>query len=106
MTTLLTSVLALTERVETLVGQGNWIEASEVERERRRVLERYVQASNSNDIEGLEKLLERNRRTLETALDQRATLAQQSAALARSARALNAYSAHGPRSAAGYGPDR
>lgn len=84
------SLLTLTDRVERLVGEGNWIEASAVEAERQRLLERYVAQSNG-DKTGLRTLLERNRRTLETAQGQRADLSRESALLTQRKRALKAY---------------
>jgi hypothetical protein len=86
-------LLSLTDRVERLVGEGNWIEASAVEAERQRLLEQYVEQS-SGDKQGLRLLLERNLRTLETAEGQRAELSNKSSLLTQRRRALEAYVAH------------
>ena len=92
------SLLTLTDRVERLVGEGNWIEASAAEAERQRLLEKYVEQSSA-DKQGLRRLLERNRRTLETAQGRRTELSKESCLLTQRKLGLDAYAAHAAHAA-------
>jgi hypothetical protein len=86
------TLLALTDRVEQLVGDGLWQEASAAEAERQRLLAEYVEQSTV-DRERLRALLERSRRTLELAEASRAAILDESAALRHRKTALRAYAA-------------
>lgn len=88
----LAALLALTDRVERLVGAGDWVAATQAESERQRLLEQYA-AHAPNDIDTLRALFERNRRTLELAQSQRARLLDEAAQLNRRRHAVGAYAA-------------
>lgn len=90
MTDAFASLLALTDRVEQLVGEGQWHEASAAEAERQRLLEEYVEQS-SVDRARLRALLERSRRTLAIAQASRTAILDESARLRQRKTALRAY---------------
>jgi hypothetical protein len=96
------SLLALTDRVEHLVGEGLWQEASTVEAERQRLLAQYVEQS-SVDRERLRALLERSRRTLDVVQASRAAILDESAQLRQRKAALRAYTAVRADMSAGHG---
>ena len=100
MSDVLSALLALTDRVEHLVGTGDWVAATQVESERQQLLEQYV-AQSPKDTDTLRALFDRSCRTLELAQAQRRRLLDESGQLSRRRRALDAYTARGPSARVG-----
>ena len=82
--------MGLTDEVEALVADGRWQDASQIESQRRRLLELYVAGSNTRQP-GLEDLYERSRRTLAAAQHSRNALFDESKKLTQAKQAVKAY---------------
>ena len=95
MSDVLAELIALTDRVEHLVGTGDWVAATQAETERQHLLEQYA-AHSSKDLDALRTLFERCQRTLVLTQSQRARLLDESALLTRRRHALDAYAAREP----------
>lgn len=87
---LIDSILALTDRVEALIADGQWGEASSLEAERRELLVRYV-AEEGRGAAGLRELYDRSLHSIGTIAGRRSALSGDASRLIGNSRALDAY---------------
>lgn len=86
----ITDILALTDRVEALIADGEWAEAAELEQQRRDLLVRYVELKGSS-ASGLRELHERSVRSMDELTRTRRRLAGDASAAIGKSRAVDAY---------------
>ena len=86
----ISSILALTDEIESLISDGRWAEAGELEEKRRRLLVDYVEAEG-HGAPHLRELYQRSLHSLEHIQRLRSSLAGDASQLISNSRAVEAY---------------